>query len=70
MLLNIRDITLRIDAQGRVRYARCNHTNKFVKHSLAQSVYDSECIPRGQAAVILSLAVLIANLISIFFLLS
>ena len=69
MLFNIRDITLRIDAQGRVKYARCNRTNKFVKHSLAQSVYDSECIPKGQAAVILSLAVL-ANLISIFFLLS
>ena len=69
MLFNIRDITLRIDAQGRVKYARCNRTNKFVKHSVAQSVYDSECIPRGQAAIILSLCVL-ANLISIFFLLS
>ena len=69
MLLNIRDITLRIDAQGRVRYARCNRTNKFVKHAVAQSVYNSECIPRGQAAVILSLCVL-ANLIAIFFLLS
>lgn len=69
MLLNIRDITVRINAQGRVKYARCNRTNKFVKHSVAQSVYDSECIPKGQAAAILSLAVL-ANLIAIFFLLS
>lgn len=69
MLLNIRDITLRIDAKGRVKYARCNRTNKFIRHAVAQSVYDSECIPRGQAAVILSLCVL-ANLISIFFLLS
>lgn len=69
MLLNIRELTLRIDAQGRVKYARCNRTNKFVKHAVAQAVYDSECIPKGQAAVILSLAVL-ANLISIFFLLS
>lgn len=69
MLLNIRDITLRIDAQGRVKYARCNRTNKFVKHTVAQAVYDSECISKGQAAVILSLCVL-ANLISIFFLLS
>lgn len=69
MLLNVRDLTVRIDAQGRVKYARCNRTNKFVKHAVAQAVYDSECIPRGQAAVILSLAVL-ANLISIFFLLS
>ena len=69
MLLNIRDVTVRVNAQGRVKYARCNRTNKFIKHSLAQAVYDSECIPKGQAAVILSLAVL-ANLISIFFLLS
>lgn len=69
MLLNIRDLTLRIDAQGRVKYARCNRTNKFIKHAVAQAVYDSECIPKGQAAVILSLTVL-ANLISIFFLLS
>lgn len=69
MLLNIRELTLRIDAQGRVKYARCNRTNKFIKHSTAQCVYDSECIPKGQAAAILSLCVL-ANLISIFFLLS
>ena len=69
MLLNIRDITLRVDARGRVKYARCNRTNKFVKHAVAQAVYDSECIPRGQAAVIVSLCVL-ANLIAIFFLLS
>ena len=69
MLLNIRDITLRVDARGRVKYARCNRTNKFIKHAIAQAVYDSECIPRGQAAVIVSLCVL-ANLIAIFFLLS
>ena len=69
MFLNVCDLTLRIDAKGRVKYARCNRTNKFVKHAVAQAVYDSECIPKGQAAVILSLAVL-ANLISIFFLLS
>ena len=69
MLLNVRDLTLRIDAKGRVKYARCNRTNKFVKHAVAQAVYDSECTPKGQVAVILSLAVL-ANLISIFFLLS
>lgn len=69
MLLNIRELTVRIDAQGRVRYARCNRTNKFVKHAVAQSVYDTEYIPKGQAAVILSLCVL-ANIISIFFLLS
>lgn len=69
MLTTINDITLRLDAQGRVKYARCNRTNKFVKHAVAQAVYDSECITKGQAAVILSLAVL-ANLISIFFLLS
>ena len=69
MLLNIRDVTVRVNAQGRVKYARCNRTNKFIKHAVAQAVYDSECIPKGQAAVIISLAVL-ANLISIFFLLS
>lgn len=69
MLFTIKDVTLRVDAQGRVRYARCNRTNRFIKHATAQALLFAERIPRGQAAVILSLAVL-ANLISIFFLLS
>ena len=67
MLFTIDDVTLRVDAQGRVRYARCNRTNRFIKHATAQALLFAE---RFQAALILCLAVLanVAALAAMYYL--
>lgn len=58
MFLTINEITMRIDPTGRVRYARCNRTNRFVKHATAQAHVPCEFISRAEAAAITSLAFL------------
>lgn len=41
-LITIRTVTMRVNADGKVQYARSNRSGKFFSHKAAQSMYNAE----------------------------
>lgn len=41
-LITIRTVTMRVNADGKVQYARSNRSGKFFSHKAAQSMYNAD----------------------------
>lgn len=44
MLITVGNLVMRVDVRGIVRYARCIISNLFVKHAVAQALYDAQYV--------------------------